>query len=220
MKALRVLTVCALLLVVASTALAANAAGLGRGANLFTVQLTGGDADLYAAITDVNGDVIRLQGFQHTEVGAQAQLWHFPTEHFAFNVTGGLGFWQEKDEYGPGAPTTPDLEQKIQSWNVRIGGDRVTHLADNSIHIFMGPGIQLWQGKTKLEQGGVESETENVTRWALSGRMVGHLAINDRFGLVGQIGHFIGRASTDDRGAHSSWWTSGNDGALGLGVRF
>lgn len=197
----------------ACTAAAVHAAPIQKGSSIFTIQVNEGVADLYSPTGDGY-----VTAYSHSEVGLQAQYFHFFRDDYAFNVTAGFGWFSEKDEPGPAAlPGSPDLKYTQSSWKVRVGGDRVAHLTDR-IHLFAGPGFEYWSGKAKFEPGAFE--TKNVGRFALSGRMGVHLKMGDSVGIFGQLGHYIGYASVKDGGAKATWWPSGHDGAGGIAFNF
>lgn len=207
-----ILVLCGLLLVAGSAA----AADLGRGSSLFAIQVTEGVADL---VGPVDGGYI--SAYDHSEIGVQGQYWYFLRDHYAFNVSGGIGFFREEDEpdlAGDGGAFT----YTQSSWRVRVGGDRVARVNDR-FHLFVGPGIEVWNGKAKFEGGGFGDEaveSAGVTRIAAQGRVGFHLAWTDRIGMMCQLGHYIGYATAEDGGAKATWWPSGHDGTVGLVMRF
>ena len=103
---------------------------------------------------------------------------------------------------------------------MRLGADHVAKINDR-FHIFAGPGIQIWSGKPKFEQGSSSAEGVKTMRIALEGRVGIHMAWTDKVGGFCQLGHYIGyAASAQDEGAKATWWPSGHDGAFGIALKF
>jgi hypothetical protein len=218
MKALRMVLAMSCLALYASAAIAAEPADVGNGSTVVNIKLLEGTADLVGPISDASPT--DLDGFQSQEVGVGLELIHFPKEHFAYNLAGGIGFWQETDTSADGT-AAGDVEKHIVSWQARVGFDYVAHLAENRLHLFVGPGVQYWSGKPKIEQGGVKVEGETTNRVALHGRMGAHLAISRTVGLFGDMGHYVGRASaSSSAGAKAKWWATGRTGSMGLSLNF
>ncbi len=206
---------------VLGVAATAGAAPIQKGAKIFAIQLNEGTASLYSVSgQDITGATTYITGNMGTEIGVQAQYWQLLSDEYAFNVSGGIGFFKEKDEPGSAAPPgSPDVKYSQSSFKVRVGGDRVAHLTDR-FHLFVGPGIEFWSGKSKFEVGSSSTESENTTRIAISGRIGAHLKWTDSIGMFAQLGHFIGYASAKENGAKATWWASGHDGAGGIAFNF
>jgi opacity protein-like surface antigen len=209
MKLARTTLAVASLLLLASTAFAA-----GKGDTWFSVQLANGTADLY----DPTGTGY-LSAYDHSELGVQVELWHFMSSDYAMTVSGGLGFFSETDKPGPGAGTgAPDLKYSQNSWNVRVGGDRVVPLGERAT-VFFGPGIEIWSGMAKFEDTST-LETQNVMRISLSSRIGMSMKVADNVDLGCHIGRKLGRASVTDLGREATWWPSSMDASGGLIFRF
>jgi hypothetical protein len=211
MKQLRtVLLGLAALTLMATAALAGNA-----GTNLFGVQLTNGMADLYDP-TEVASKYI--SAYDHSEVGIQAQVWRFMTDDYAMNVSVGYGMFSETDKPGNNPdPTDLDFKYTQSSYSVRVGGDRVVNVGERALFYF-GPGIEYWSGKSKFDGGTPAStvESENVTRYSLSGRLGGMMKLSKSVSMSCQIGRKLGVASATDNSRKASWWPSSFDAAGGL----
>jgi hypothetical protein len=217
MKALKLGLSIVLLVTVAGLA---SAAGFEKGSNLFAVQLTEGVADL---VQPVNGAGY-VTAWAHSELGGQVQFWHFFSEEYALTVAGGIGYFGETDKPGTTAGTGAKATKYTQnSWQVRLGGDRVAKINDR-IHLFVGPGIQVWSGESKFVSGVSRDQdwkSKAAMRIAAEGRVGFHLAYNDKVGMTCQLGHYFGYASsTADKGAKATWWPSGHDGAVGIAFKF
>lgn len=216
MKAVKVALACVLLVAASGVA---SAARFEKGSNLLSVQLTEGVADL----VDPSAAGGWMGAYDHTELGAQVQFWHFLADGAALSVSGGVGFFGETDKPGEAVTDGTDFKYTQSSWQVRLGADRFAKLNDH-LTIFGGPGVQFWQGKAKFDGGPgafiPALESTNVTRWALEGRLGMHLALTGQVGMFCQLGHYFGYATASDKGSKTTWWPSGHDGAVGLAFAF
>lgn len=196
-----------------------SSAAVTKGTSMFALQLGSGTADLY---TPSASPPEYITAYDHSELDAQVQYWKMLADDYAFAISAGIGFFSEKDEPGDAAPPNfPDQEYKQSSFNVRIGGDRVVNLGERAV-LYFGPGIEYWSGKSEFTEmiaaGTVESE--NVTRIGLAGRVGLIMNIGSNWGFTGSIGHKMGLASAEDRGAKATWWPSSFDGQGGLVFMF
>lgn len=183
---------------------------------LIGIQVTNGTADLYSP--DGAG---YISAYEHSEVGIGLQYWRLMSRDYAFTFSAGIGAFSEKNEPGNGAaPGSTDFEYTQSSWNVRVGGDRAVKVGDRAIFYF-GPGLEMWSGKAKFEGGsfGPAYETENVTRFGLSGRVGGVMLLSEKIGFNCQVGRYVGIASAEEDGAKASWWASGFQASGGLLIR-
>jgi len=206
MRLVRIAGAAALLLSIAGLS---SAAPIQNGSSILAFQVTEGNVTL----AQPSGNYLTSFPSAPNEIGLQAQFWHFLREEYAFNVSGGVGFYSEKDESSD--PLDPEVKYTQSSWNVRVGGDRVAHI-NPRFHIFFGPGIQYWSGKWKVDNGTTSFEAEPTNRLALSGRLAIHLKMGESLGLFGQLGHYFGYAWSSDGDAKTHWWGSGHDGSGGL----
>jgi hypothetical protein len=195
----------------------AQALTLAKGSQFITVQLTEGTADL------VNPEAFTpgyITAYSHSEMGVQAQYVKLMSDDFAFNLSGGIGFFSETDKPGTNAlPGSTDQKYTQSSWQGRIGVDRVGHIGER-LHVFVGPGLQVWSGKAKFETGSTSIESESTTRIGFHGRIGFHVAFNPAMGIFGQVGHYFAYAHAKDAGAEATWWPSAHDGAAGLAFTF
>lgn len=161
--------------------------------------------------------------FDHSELGGRLEFWDMLRENYAVNVQGNLGFFSETDKPGTGAPLNAREGKYTQtSWSVRLGGDRIYSPLQNTM-VFFGPGLEVWSGKAKFENiAGVTGtyETKNTNRFSLHGHMGGMWMLGPGWGISGQLGHRIGVATHDERGAKSTWWPSSLDGAMEFVLAF
>ena len=196
---------------------AANAVTLTKGSQFFAIQLTEGNADL------VNPEPFNpgtISAYTHSELGVQAQYERLFAENCAVNLSGGIGFFSETDKPGTNAaPGSVDSKYSQTSWQARIGIDEVGHITER-LHLFVGPGIQVWSGKAKFESGSSSIESASTMRVAFHGRMAAHVAFNSKIGAFAQFGHYFGHASARENGAEATWWPSGHDGAAGFAFTF
>src|ERR1041385_922254 len=157
--------------------------------------------------------------YDHSEVGGRLEYWNQMNEHYALNFNGNLGFFSETDKPGTGAPASAAERKYTQSsWSARLGGDRTWNPLPNTI-MFMGPGIEFWSGKAKFENiPGITNgyETENVKRISLHGQVGAIHMMGSNWGISGQLGHRIGVATYEEKGAKSTWWPPSLDGAMEL----
>jgi len=214
----RMLTAALLLAVSASVAAAAGTAKT----KFLAVQLTSGTADLATVISSPP-----LQDFapayDHSEYGFKAEYWNMMGPEYAFNVSGGMGLFSEEDKPNSNAVAGTGAQKYTQnSWNIRVGGDRMLAVGDKS-YIFFGPGIEYWSGKAKFEDKtapGASYETENVTRWSLGARVGGNMMVGPTWGVTAQVGTKIGRASYKESGGETTWFPSSMEGNVGLVFKF
>ena len=157
--------------------------------------------------------------FDHSELGGKVEYWNMLREHEALNLQANIGFFSETEKPGTGAsPGAPEGKYTQSSWSVRLGCDRVYSPLEN-MKVFIGPGLEFWSGKAKFEDvGGITGtyETESVNRFSLHGRIGSMMMIGESWGLTGQLGHRLGMASYEEKGAKTTWWPSSFDGAMGL----
>lgn len=205
----RMFTAALLLAVSASMAAAAGSPKT----NLLGIQLTSGTADL---ATENAGFA---SAYDHSEYGFRAEYWSMMGPEYAFNASYGMGFFSEEDKPGTNAaPGDAAFKYTQNSWNVRVGGDRMVNVGEKS-SIFFGPGIEYWSGKAKFEDkggGGNTYETKNVSRVSVGARIGGNMMITPAWGISGQVGTKIGRASYKEAGAETTWWPSSMEGSVGL----
>jgi hypothetical protein len=210
MRLVRIAGTAALLLSIAG---AASAGAIEKGSSILAIQVNHGRVDLAEPYAPGAGTYFTSFLAAPPEIGLQVQYWKFLREEYAFNVSGGVGFFSEKDESD--SPLDPEIKYTQSSWLVRAGGDRVAHITPR-FHLFVGPGIQFWTGKWKIESGGAEFESEPTKRLALDGRIAVHLKMGESFGMFGQFGHYIGYAWSADGDSKTHWWATGENGAGGL----
>src|SRR5262249_35424074 len=125
------------LLALASHARAAEKMVIGVGLMQSTADLATNDHSGYGAAYD------------HSEIGVRFEYWNMMRENYALNFSGNIGFFNETDKPGSDAPAgSPDIKYSQSSWSIRLGGDRVwSPLAKT--HVFVGPGIEYWNGHAK-----------------------------------------------------------------------
>jgi hypothetical protein len=200
-------------------AIAPAAWALGKGGSMLAIEVTNGTADL---ADKTQGGTGYISGYDHSELGVQAQYWRMMAEDYAFTISAGWGFFNETDKPGQGAPAaSPDHKFSISSFNVRVGGDRVVKLSER-MSLYAGPGIEYWSGNAKFEPGsfagqtGSEYKGESTTRWSLSGRLGGTMWLSEHVGLTGHVGGRYGYASVEEQGAKASWWPSSMESSVGL----
>ncbi len=214
----KVLLLAAVLLCLLSS-LAASAP-LAKGSNLVAIQLTQGVADLVGPV-DFSGYVTAVG---HSELGGQIQYWHFVGDATALNLSVGIGTFAETDKPGTDAiGLARDTKFTQTSFSARIGMDRVGHVGDR-FAVFLGPGLQVWNGRGKFTSGISPTgdwESVRTTRFALDARIGARYACSERFGMICQLGQYFGYASSgEDHGAKATWWPSGANGAFGVSFPF
>lgn len=198
----------------------ASAASLEKGSSLFAIQLSRGVAD--ANVRDVDATTQRTEKIFASiwpEVGVQGQFWYFMANEYAVSTDVGIGYFKESESPDPAVLGATSTSYTINSWHVRLGGDRFAKLSEK-IHLFAGPGIQFWRGKETIENDGVENEQLSTTRFAISGRIGTHILMGQNFGLIGHIGQYWGYATASDGDAETKWLPSGSEGAMGFSFAF
>ena len=192
-----------------------RAEGLAKGSSLLSIQLTTGTADLATPEGGTGG----ITAYDHSEWGGAIHFQHLLSDDWALALSGGIGTFKETDTPGTNAlPGAEKFEYSQSSYQFRVGADRFVHISP-TFHLFVGPGIQYWSGKGKFEQGATSVESENTTRIAFNGRLGAHIALGDKVGLEGHLGHYFGHASAEDAGAKVSWSPSGIESAVGLSFK-
>jgi opacity protein-like surface antigen len=203
-----------LVLVVAGMVAATTAFAGEHSEGLLGIQITNGTADLYSP-----GAPGYISAYDHSEVGIGIQYWRLMSKDYAFTFSAGIGTFSETDKPGTAAPiNSTDFKYTQSSWNVRVGGDRAAKVGERAI-IYFGPGLEMWSGKAKFDGGPAFTtayETQNVTRFGISGRVGGVMLISEKVGINCQIGRYLGIASAEEDGAKASWWPSGFQAAGGL----
>ena len=194
--------------------LAATSAFAQKGEGIYGIQINSGTADLYSG---PSGGYI--SAYDHSEVGVGIQYWRLLSNDYAFNFSAGIGYFGETDKPGTAAPIgAQDFKYTQSSWNVRVGGDRAEKIGDRAV-IYFGPGIEYWSGKAKFDNGTTSTETQNVSRIGISGRIGGMMMLGEHVGLNVQAGHYVSMASASENGAKASWWPSGFQASGGLCFR-
>jgi hypothetical protein len=203
-------------LLLASTVTVA-AAQSGPAANFLSIQLTNGTADIATELS--SGFLGFAPAYDHTEWGFKLEYQRMMGPEYAFNLSGGLGYFGEEDKPGNNAaPGDGTQKYNQQSYNFRIGGDRLLGVGEKT-YIFFGPGFEFWSGKAKFEDEtppGASYETESVSRISLGARLGGHMMVGPTWGVTAQVGTKIGRATYSEAGAETTWWPSSMEGAVGL----
>jgi outer membrane protein with beta-barrel domain len=189
-----------------------TSAAVGRGTSLFSLQLSHGTADL---TSDAGGGYITA--YDHSEIGAGAQFWHLFSDNYAFALSGGVGFFSEKDEPGTAAPPgSSEFKYTQSSFFVRAGGDRMVQVGDQAL-LYFGPGFEFWSGKATFDADTpTEDEREPTKRFSISGRIGGIMTIGPSWGLHINVGRKIGYATVEQDGAKATWWPSSVDAQSGI----
>ena len=190
---------------------AGSASAAGQGTSMLSLGLGQGTADTYGDFSPSY-----LAPASSPETNVNAEYWYLFSDDYALAVSGAYGLGKMQWESGAGDPT---IEATTSSFKVRLGGDRVGKVADR-LMVFMGPGLEYWSGKSRLDIGGAESETENVSRIGVSGRIGGFMMLSETLGIMGQVGHTFGYASVEDGGAKTTWWPSSFQASWGLTFAF
>lgn len=196
--------------------LAATAAFAGEG--LLGIQITNGTADLYQTDSPATG---YISAYDHSETGVGIQYWRMMSQDYAFNFSAGIGFFAETDKpRNAAASGATDFKYTQSSWNVRVGGDRAVKIGERAI-LYFGPGLEMWSGKAKFDGGPFDPayESENVTRFGVSGRVGGAMMLSEKVGFNCQIGRYVGYATAEEDGAKATWWPSGFQASGGLVFR-
>jgi hypothetical protein len=183
--------------------------------NRLSIGLGQGVADGYAPATV--GTATYLAPTTTPETNVNAEFWRSLSNDYALALSGAYGF--SSMNWKGSVSGDPEIDATGTSLKFRIGADRVGNIGDR-LQFFMGPGLEYWTGKQKLDVGGAETESESVTRIGVSGRIGGFMMLSDTVGIMGQVGHTFGIASADDSGAETSWWPSSFNASWGLAFGF
>lgn len=203
------------LLTILTLCLVVPAAMAGEGGrSRLSIGLGQGVADGYSPATVGSSDYLAPTTAPETNVGAE--YWYSFGDDYAFALSGAYGFSTMKWEGA--ASGDPEIKATGSSFKFRVGGDRVGKVGDR-LTVFMGPGLEFWSGKQKLDVGGTSDESESVTRFGVSGRIGGFMALTEKVGIMGQVGHTFGLAKAED-GAKTTWMPSSFNASWGLAFGF
>jgi hypothetical protein len=206
----RIFSAVALLCLMAPMAASAE----GKRMSMLSIGLGQGVADGYAPATVGAGSYLSPTTSPETNVGAE--YWHAFTDDYAFAISGAYGFSSMK--WTGAAAADPEIKATGTSFKVRVGGDRVGKVGERFM-VFMGPGVEFWNGKQKLKVGATETESKSVSRYGVSGRIGGIMMLSDKVGIMGQVGHTFGIASVTDV-AKTTWMPSSFNASWGLTFGF
>lgn len=200
--------VAAVSLVVLGSGFASRAAVAGE--SKLSVGLGQGTADGYSATTVGTGNYLAPTSTPETNVGVE--YWHGFDENTALALSGAYGFSSMKWEGA--ASGDPEIKATGTSIKFRAGVDRTGKVGER-LTVFLGPGLEFWSGKQKLTVAGTGNESNSVTRYGVSGRIGGFMALTDKLSIMGQVGHTFGMATVTD-GAKSTWLPSSFNASWGL----
>ena len=192
----------------------AVAASADKGGSMLSVGLGQGTADGYSATTIGGGTYLAPNTSPETNVGAE--YWYNFSNDYAIALQGAYGFSSMK--WTGAAAGDPEIKATGTSFKFRVGGDRVGKVGDRFL-VFMGPGVEVWNGKSKLKVGSSENESKSVMRYGVSGRIGGFMMLSDKVGIMGQVGHTFGLASVEDK-AKTTWMPSSFNASWGLTLGF
>jgi len=183
--------------------------------NRLSIGLGQGTADGYAPASV--GTATYLAPTTMPETNVNAEYWRSLSGDYALALSGAYGISSMK--WTGAASTDPEIEATGSSLKFRLGVDKVGSIGER-LQFFMGPGVEYWSGEQKLDVGGVETESEPVTRFGVSGRIGGFMMLSETVGIMGQVGHTFGLANVDDAGAETSWSPSSFQASWGLAFGF
>jgi len=198
----------------ASTA-AAQSSGTGGMKNRLSLGLGQGTADGYTPTTVGTSSYLAPNTMPETNVNAE--YWRSMSNDYALALSGAYGF--SSMNWKGGDPGDPEIKATGTSLKFRLGVDKAGAIGER-LQFFMGPGVEYWTGKQKLDVGGTETESESVSRFGVSGRIGGFMMLSDAVGIMGQVGHTFGTASVEDSGAKTTWWPSSFEASWGLTFGF
>ena len=197
-----------------------GAHALVKGTSMIAIEIGQGTAD----VVDPEQNQSLWQPAPVPEISAQVEFWHAFADDYAFNISGGAGYFSMNAE-PMNKTANSTIKLTTTSFHARVGGDRVGQVGDR-LTLFLGPGIEFWSGKAKekYEDGPPASRSEETgpttTRFGLSGRIGGFMKLSESVSLTGRIGHTWGYASVDKDGAKTTWLPSSFDGAGGVVFAF
>jgi len=207
----RVCSGLALVAALLTLAPAAHAQRLGAGNSMIWLGLNGSKSQLVGPTTGA-GNM-----FEADELGLHAAYSYFVSDNWTVALSGGFDVGNEKFE--PAAGT----EEKFtsSSFNVRLGMDRYAFINDD-VAIYAGPGLLYWKGKGEYEGGGIflDGEWPETSQVAFNGRLGMYARLGSGYGLFGHVGHVIAMNTADDDDGENSWWSTHNEGSVGLAFNF
>lgn len=210
----------------ALTTFAPAAWALGKGGSMLAIELIHGTADYADKLAggSAGGPAEYITAYDHTEGGLQGQYWYMMSEDYALTITAGFGSFWETDKPGQGAaPGSPDLKFSSNSFNLRLGGDRVGKLGERTI-LYCGPGIEYWSGSATFEPspftGTGDYQNQTTTRIGLSARIGATMLIGDGWGVTTHVGGRYCYASAEEDGAKATWTPSSIEASAGFAFKF
>jgi opacity protein-like surface antigen len=215
----RMITAAVLLAVTASVAGAAEYSK----ESFLSIQATSATANLASAFGAFGPTSVVVgpaaAAYPNPEWGFKAEYQRMMGPEYAFNISYGMGFYGEEDKPNSNAAAgTGSFKYTQNSWNVRVGGDRLLEVGEHT-YIYFGPGIEYWSGKAKFEDTtppALSYETENTSRISLGARLGGHMMVGPTWGVSAQVGTKVGYASYEEAGGKTTWWPSSMEGSVGL----
>jgi len=205
------------LLALSSTAMAA-----GKGTSILALELGQSTVTVSETVdpADTPGYLSLNQG---PEVNFGLEFFHYLSEDWAINFSGGIGAGSYKEE--PNDAADPELKITTKSYRGRLGVDRMGSVGERLV-LFGGPGVEFVSATAKFEATpttpAVEEESSSADYFGISGRIGLMVNLSDSVLMVGRVGHSLGTVSSSaERGnAKSSAWTNSFDAAWGLAISF
>lgn len=168
-----------------------------------------------------------LVGFQKGEIGGEVAYYHSLTDGASVGVA--IAYHAGESHSDLNNPNgTPYLTERlhVHSMRVRIGIDRHAAL-DERAAVYAGPGLFIARGRARSEidahppaVGSSAADGPNATELGIDGRIGLHVSIGARKSVFGQIGQILSRTSAKDATGRSAWWSSTQEGAMGLALGF
>jgi hypothetical protein len=211
------LTVC----LAATLAGPAHAERLGKGRSLVLVGIGGHRGEFVYPGSSIFGSI------ESGEVGGEIAYCRFLSDQWTLGISGGYHAVQMKiDENNPAGPPLGTVTFDTHSFTLRIGGDRYAFIDDN-VALYAGPGVFFTRGRAKSELtvfpptvGGGTNEGPDATEMGLDARIGMYARLGKGTALFGHIGQVLSRTSGKDSTGKISWWSSTQEGSLGLALDF
>jgi hypothetical protein len=176
----------------------------------------GGDVRVNVAMEGSQAPQPRSGEARMSQVGASVSVTYLLGNRWALAL-GGRRSWGSRHSPISGG----SVETQARSTAVRLGFDRVVRL-DEGASLGFGPGLQMWQGRTKRfvrYTSGTSGQSTGpfIHQYSLNPRIYLDAAVFGQLGISVQVAGVMGRASAPiGTDTHARWWETYPEFAAGI----